>query len=250
MNFRSAGCFVTCLLAVLCGARAAAADDGSVEAELRQKTQALLDAVAPGDAAVWQRTLHDRVVHMDENGVVRDKQALLGELAPLPPGLAGRIEIDRFRATVHGDTAVTAYEMQESLDYHGQPLRTRFRALDTWLRTPDGWRLIAQHTGAVLKDPPSVRLARTELCAYEGVYSLTSAIKTTIRCDDDGLNSQRADRPAVKYSAEVRDVFFAAGQPRSRRIFTRDASGRVDGFVDRREGEDVRWKRTEGPPSH
>jgi hypothetical protein len=36
-------------------------------------------------------------------------------------------------------------------------------------------------------------------------------------------------------------VFFAAGQPRTRRIFVRDAAGRIVGFVDRREGEDVRW---------
>jgi hypothetical protein len=234
---------VLCLVAV---ATSSAGDTapGRVEEELRAMTQALLDAVAPGDVAPWRRTLHDRFVHVDENGVVRDKQALLGELTPLPAGLVGRIEVDRFRATLHGETAVTAYEMQEHLDYHGQPLRTRFRALDTWLRTPDGWRLIAQHTAAVLKDPPAVRLERRELCAYQGVYSLTAAITTTIRCEEDGLASRRADRPVVKYAAEVRDVFFAAGQPRSRRIFTRDASGRVDGFVDRREGEDVRWRRS------
>ena len=44
-------------------------------------------------------------------------------------------------------------------------------------------------------------------------------------------------------SKRLRDVFFVPGQPRTRRIFTRDAQGRVDGFVDRREGEDIRWTR-------
>jgi hypothetical protein len=48
----------------------------------------------------------------------------------------------------------------------------------------------------------------------------------------------------VKHSPELRDLFFVPGQPRTRRIFTRDAAGRVDGFVDRREGEDVRWRRS------
>ena len=62
---------------------------------------------------------------------------------------------------------------------------------------------------------------------------------------DDGLISQRPDRPETKYQAEIRDVFFVAGQPRTRRIFTRDGNGRVTGFVDRREGEDVRWTRSE-----
>ena len=239
---------VVCTLVLALGPGIPAASGQSpapvpVEVELRERTQELMDAVAPGEATAWQRYLHDRFVQMDENGVVRDKQALLRELTPLPAGLVGRIEVDRFSATVNGDTAVTAYEIQEYLDYHGQPLRTRFRSLDTWLSTPAGWRLVGQHTAAVLKDPPSARLSRQELCAYAGVYSLTPTISTTIRCEGDGLSSQRGDRPVAKYSAEVRDVFFAAGQPRTRRIFTRDASGQVNGFVDRREGEDVRWTR-------
>jgi hypothetical protein len=87
-----------------------------LEGELRRSTQELLDAVAPGDAAVWRRHLHDDFVHMDENGMVRSKQELLKELTPLPTGLVGRIEVDRFRVAVHGSTAVTAYEMQEYLD--------------------------------------------------------------------------------------------------------------------------------------
>ena len=95
----------------------------------------------------------------------------------------------------------------------------------------------------MLKDPPAVRLTQRELCEYAGVYSLTPAIRTTIRCVEAGLTSERADRPLARYSAELRDLFFVPGQPRTRRIFTRDAAGRVDGFVDRREGEDVRWTR-------
>lgn len=134
--------------------------DPRVEAELRRLTQELLDAVAPGRVEVWDRLLHESVVHVDENGVVRDKPALLRELHPLPAGLIGRIEVDRFQVVLHGGTAIVANEMQESLDYHGQSLRTRFRSVDTWLQTPRGWRLVAQHITAVLKDPPAVRWNR------------------------------------------------------------------------------------------
>jgi Domain of unknown function (DUF4440) len=216
----------------------------NVEADLRRVTQELMDAIAPGRVDVWRRYLHEKMLHLDENGVVRDKEAFLKELTPLPDGLIGRIEIDRFRLSIEGDLAVAAVEIQEYLDYHGQHLRTRFRFLDTWVRTSDGWRLIAEHTAAVLKDPPAVRLTREELCGYAGVYQLTPKITTTVRCTDAAIISERTDRPAVTYLPEVRDVFFAAGQPRSRRVFLRDANGRVIGFADRREGEDVRWTRT------
>jgi ketosteroid isomerase-like protein len=226
-------------------AEVAGGDTTAVEAELRALTQELLDAVAPGRVEVWERILAEDLVHLDENGVVRDKAALLAEIRPLPAGLVGRIEVDRFRVEVNGDTAIAAVELQESLDYHGQPLRTRFRSLDSWRRTPQGWRLAGQHVAAVLADPPAIELPREDLCAYSGVYSLTPAIATVVRCTNTGLTGERPDRPATDYLPEVRDVFFAPGQPRSRRLFTRDASGRVDGFVDRREGEDVRWTRVE-----
>ncbi len=215
----------------------------SVEVELRKIVQEMLDAVAPGNVAVWQRYLHERVIHVDENGTVRTKAALLAEFSPLPPGLVGRIAVDRFNIQTHGDIAVVAYELQEHLHYHGQILRSRFRASDTWLRTAEGWRLLAEQVNAVLKDPPSVKLTQQQLCAYNGSYAMTAEITATIRCTQGGLTMERSGRKPAQYLAEVADVFFVPGQPRTRRIFVRDAQGKVVGFVDRREGEDVRWNK-------
>jgi hypothetical protein len=231
-------------LAVACAAPARIAQPRRADdiAELRRITQEMMDAVAPGHADVWRRYLHPRVVYVDENGAVRSKQEILRELTPLPSGLVGRIEVDRFEAQIHGDVAVVANELQEFLDYHGQPLRSRFRNADTWLRTPSGWRLILRQTSAVLQDPPAVALTRDQLCAYNGTYALTEAISGTVTCAPDGLVFERPGRPAVAYRPELLDVFFVPGQPRTRRIFLRDARGVVIGFVDRREGEDVRWR--------
>ncbi len=231
------------MLVTLIFATFGAAAQSAAEADLRRIAQEMLDAVAPGNAEVWQRYLHERVIHVDETGTVRTKKELLAQFSPLPPGLVGRIAIDRFKIETHGDIAVVAYEIQEHLDYHGQILRSRFRINDTWLKTQQGWRLLAEQVAAVLKDPPSVKLTQQQLCEYSGSYSLTAEINTTIHCTPDGLTAERSDRPPARYLAEVADVFFVAGQPRTRRIFVRDAAGKVVGFVDRREGEDVRWQR-------
>jgi len=211
------------------------------ETELRRMTQELLDAIAPGHVEVWQRYLHERMTHVDETDTVRNKAELLDTLQPLPKGLVGSIAIDSFKAEIEGDVAFVTHEDQEHLDYFGQVLRSRFRSTDTWLRTADGWRLFGEHTMAVLKDPPSIALTPRQLCEYNGSYALTPDIVANVRCEQDGLTVERTGRPAAKYFAEAPDVFFAAGQPRTRRIFVRDAAGRIVGFVDRREGEDVRW---------
>ena len=214
--------------------------------EVLAKTQALVDAVAPGNKAPWNEDLDQSFIQMDENGAVRSKEELLREIEPLPAGLVGHIKVENFRVRQTGALAVAAYELQESLDYRGQPLHTRFRSLDTWLRTKQGWRLMAQHTAAVLKDPPAIKLSQDELCAYSGRYQLTPEIQTSIKCVADGLEAERAGRPSVTYRPEVRDLFFAPGQPRSRRIFQRGPDGSVVSFVDRREGEDIRWVRIAG----
>lgn len=225
---------------------AAPHSDAALERELRRRTQELMDAVAPGKKEVWEKYLHPRHLSLDENGTVYDKAAIVAEIQPLPAGLVGRIEVDKFRLERKGDTAVVVAEVQEYLDYHGQQLRTRFRFLDTWLREAGDWLLLARHTAAVLKDPPAIPLTVAELGEYAGRYRLTAEIATTLRVATEGeagLVSERTGRPAVNYRPEVKDLFFAPGQPRSRRLFERDAQGRVVAFRDRREGEDIRWVR-------
>jgi len=220
------------------------AQEAAPDAEaLKVATQALLDAVGTGNKDVWDAYVDDSVVHVDENGIRRTKAELLAELAPLPLGLSGSLKIASFEAQVTNDIAVTFHEDQEQLDYHGQPLHARFRSVDTWKRTNKGWRLIATHVAAVQRDPPSVQLPPRDLCEFNGVYQLTPEIAATLSCDRGQLRVGRLGRPDAYYLAETRDIFFEAGKPRVRRIFERDAQGRVTGFVDRREGEDIRWRR-------
>lgn len=217
--------------------------DMSIAQELRMHTQRLLDAIAPGDVAVWDDLLDADVIQVDENDVVRRKPEILAALKPLGPGLIGHLEIDEFRVARSGDVAVVSHEDNETLDYHGQMLLSRFRATDTWHRTSRGWRLLGSQVLAVQKDPPSVMLDTTTLCGYAGTYTMAADVVDTIRCSGDHLTVIRAGGPEREFKAEVKDVFFQPGAPRTRRIFNRDADGHVTGFVDRREERDIVWTR-------
>src|SRR5882757_2278735 len=87
-------------------AMASTSPDPKVVSELRGKTQALLDAIAPGDVKVWDRLLEADAIQVDENDVVRRKKEILADLKPLGPALTGRLAIDDFRVVQHGDLAV------------------------------------------------------------------------------------------------------------------------------------------------
>ncbi|HKA89254.1 MAG TPA: DUF4440 domain-containing protein [Haliangiales bacterium] len=214
-----------------------------VEPVLQAATQALMDAVAKGDAAVWDRTLAADMVYTAEDGAVKDKAALLAELQPLPPGITGTIEVIEFRARDYGDFAVATWVADEHEVYFGHPIHAQYRTTDTWRRTPGGWRLVATQIMALLIDPPAIELPAARLDEYVGTYALTDAIAYTIRRDGNALIGRRGTGKEQALAVEASDVLFVPGQPRSRKIFLRGRDGKVTGFVDRREGRDVPWTR-------
>jgi hypothetical protein len=220
-----------------------AANDPRLAAELKARTQALLDAVAPGNKAPWAAALDKDLISVNENNEVVTKDELLKQLEPLPPGLNGSIKVTEFQLQRHGDVAVATYIADETLDYHGQILRTKFRTTDTWHRTNAAWTIISSMTLAVLNDPPSVRLPDAKLAEYAARYELTPQIHYVIRAEAGHLFGQRDGGKEAELKAEAPDLFFVAGAPRSRKVFYRDSTGKVIGFGDRREGQDIRWRR-------
>ena len=220
-----------------------AAADPTVDL-LRKKDQALLDAIAPGDRKVWEAALASDAVYVDENGVTLDRAEFLKQLDPLPAGASGNLRIDTYSAHVSGDLATVIHTDNEEENYHGQMLKARYLMTETWRLENGGWKLHMVHAYAVLKDPPAVGLPAKGMQEYAGTYSGGKDLQYVIQWDGEQLVGGRAGRSLTPLRVEVRDVLFVAGQPRTRKIFQRDATGVVTGFVDRREGEDLKWERS------
>ena len=229
---------------LLASAPAVTADDPALAAALQAKTQAMADAIATGDKAVWLAATDPALVFVSENNEVMTRDALLKDFAPLPAGLVGSIKVTDYKLQRHGDSAVATYIADESLDYHGQLIKTQFRTTDSWHEVAGKWTMVSSMTLAVLKDPPAIALPAAKLADYAGRYDLTNAIHYTIRVDGSRLLGARDGGKEVELKAEAADLFFVPGAPRSRKVFFRDASGKVTGFADRREGNDIVWRRT------
>lgn len=225
-------------------AAASAQTPQEVERLLRDKDQALLDAIAPGDTKTWDAAMAPGAVYVDENGEIIARDEFLKQLTPLPAGASGNIKISAYRLELHGDVAIVVHTDDEDENYHGQKLTARYLTTETWQKSGPDWKLLSVHTYAVLRDPPAIMLNAAALDAYTGKY-VAGDLTYTIRREDDHLVGARQGRPPVELNAEVLDVFFVKGQPRSRKIFQRDSNGQVSGFSDRREGVDVVWKKLE-----
>jgi hypothetical protein len=213
---------------------------------LQAKDQALLDSIAGGDKKLWEQALAADAVIVDESGAVMDRAEYLKTVEPLPPGISGSIKISSFSAHVSGDLATVVHTDDEVENFHGQVLNAQYLMTETWQREENEWKLHLLHVYAMLKDPPAISLAPEALKQYEGRYRASADLLYVIQWDGKQLVGGRDGRALKPLQVEVRDVLFVAGQPRIRKIFQRDATGKVTGFFDRRESWDLIWSR-EGP---
>jgi hypothetical protein len=214
----------------------------TTSATLERATQALVDALAPGERAVWEHYADSSLTYVTEDNEVKSRAQLLDEMKPLPAGSSGWIVVQEFRCTDFGTFAVTTYLMDEHETIEGHELHARYRESDTWHATAQGWRLVAAQVNAIPQDPPRGEVASV-LADYAGVYNLSTITRQTIRQDGDHLVAERPGRTPQLLIPESGDVFFTPGHPRTRRIFLRGPDGRVVGFADRREGIDLVWTR-------
>lgn len=75
-------------------------------------------------------------------------------------------------------------------------------------------------------------------------YDAGEGVAVKITRVGDGIASSTNGGPPVVMKPELKDVFFLPGQPQLRRLFERDSSGRVVGYINRLAGQDLRARRT------
>jgi ketosteroid isomerase-like protein len=236
----ASGWLSSCVLVL--GALSAQAQSAD-ESALRALDQKLLDAIADGGLQLYSQTLAPEAMSVDENGAIQDCVEFLKQLQPMAAGVSGSLKMVTHKAQIFGDFATVIHTDDEVENYHGQTLHAQYLTTETWTKRAGHWQLLLLHVAALAHTPTAVRLSPRELEAYPGRYTAGTDLVYVVTLKEGHLEGGRPGRTASRLDAEVRDVFFIEGQPRVRKIFERDASGKVSGFVDRREGGDLVWKK-------
>ncbi len=180
---------------------------------------------------------------MNEDGSVGHKNDILEGTTPPPPGISRALRQTAWQFELHGNVAVTSFTDVLNQNFHGQPFHEKFRSTEVWLDEQDGWRMISSQTMALPEDPPAITLPTGALDDYVGTYKAGPDVIYQIARKGNELTGALDGNPAVAMKVELRDVLFTPGQPRLRKIFERDASGKITGFASRREGHDLIVKR-------
>lgn len=212
------------------------------QAELLHRTQQLYDSLPAGDRKPWQTWYADDAMVYDEKGRAMDKKALVADVEPLPAGYSGIIKVVQPHTTFAPGVAVLAYACDETETIFGQELHARYHSVDTWLYRNGSWQIAVSQTMRYYEDPRLGTTDTARLNDFTGAYELALGNRRIVLRDGNNLFVQRNNGAKVMLVPESGDLFFRAGVE-GRILFHRDVSGKVDALYDRRNNEDVIWKR-------
>jgi hypothetical protein len=244
MSFR---CVVSLLFLVVAGAAVAAqanpqTDAAIDEAELVRRTQQIYDAIPPGDHAPARSYYAEDAMVYDEKGRAMNKKAVLDDLQPMPAGYSGVIKVVHPHTTFAPGVAVLAYDCDETETIFGQELRARYHSVDTWLYREGKWQIAASQTMRYYEDPAVGATDAAHLDDFTGVYELAPGTRRIVAREGNDIYVQRGTGAKVKLVPESGDLFFRAGVE-GRMLFHRNAAGKVNALYDRRNNEDVVWRK-------
>lgn len=212
--------------------------------QLRDKivatTQALMDAVGEGRKDVWQRTLADDAVIIDEFGRIQHKREAVDALRPFPPGFSGSIEVRDAHVQQYGDTAVLQAEAYERESVFGQKLVVRYLMLITYVKQDDTWKLVGYQDVTLPTPPPKLDVPGLQLADYAGNFRYGPDRAWSVRVRDGVLGyTTKAGGSFNRLDPIARDVFMGTDDEKNLLIFRRDGAGHVTGLIERRKFNDL-----------
>jgi hypothetical protein len=216
-------------------------DPPITEQELVRRTQELYDAVSAGNQAPWKQYFADDCIFSDEKGRTMDKNKLVADITPLPTGYSGVIKLDHVQSRIYDDVAVLSYDANEAETIFSQKLSARYHITDTWLRRNGSWQIVASQAHRYYEDPALGKLDPKKFADFVGTYQLAPGQIRTVLSEGDSLFVERNGKKD-QLLPETSDLFFRKGVE-GRILFRYDKDGKVEALIDRRNNEDVVWRK-------
>lgn len=210
--------------------------------DLVRRTQELYDSIVSGNQTPWKKYFADDSTFSDEKGRTLDKQKLVADITPLPKGYSGVIKIDNVISRIIGDTAVLSYDLNETETIFGQNLKARYHVTDTWLRRNGQWQIIASQAHRYYEDPAIGKADEKKFPDFIGTYELAPGQSRLVSVEGENLFIERKGKKEQLFP-ETSEIFFRKGVE-GRILFHYGPTGAVDSLIDRRNNEDVVWKKT------
>ena len=153
----------------------------------------------------------------------------------------GRSSFEHVQSRILDPVAVLSYDANETETIFGQKLSARYHITDTWLRGNGNWQIVASQAHRYYEDPAPGKADPKKFADFIGTYELASGQIRTVLSEGGSLFVERNGK-RDQLSPETSDLFFRKGIE-GRILFRYDKNGKVDALIDRRNNEDVVWRK-------
>lgn len=239
---RMAACLVGATMA--CAQLHAQAVPTALSQQIVKITQDLMDGIGNGDKALWQRTLTDDALIVDEFGRMQSKKEMVDSLRPFPAGFSGSIQIRQPRLRQYGDTVILQAEGYEQETVFGQSLVVRYINLMTYVKRDGAWKLAGYEAVTLPTPPPRLDVAGLKLDDYVGSYRYAPDRAWTFTVNNGVLGYvTKPGRPFIALDPIAKDVFMGTDDERNLLVFRHDAQGHVTELIERRKFNDLHLQR-------
>src|SRR5688572_30022598 len=99
------------------------------------------------------------------------------------------------------------------------------------------WKKVSMQLFEIPKNPPPINLDTAILNRHAGNYALSAEMNCTVYVENGKLFVRKMNQQPVELQPETEAVFFRKGDGRVNVIFFNDR------MIERREGEDLVWKK-------
>ena len=209
--------------------------------ELMRDAQELFDAAAVGNQEPWKKYFADDCLFFDEKGRNFTKAQLIADIQPLPKGYSGKITVEKPKSLIHGETAILSYDINETETVFGQNLKARYHVTDTWLRRNNVWQIAASQAFRYYEDPAIGTIDKAKLQNFVGTYELAPGQTRIVSIEGDHLILERNGKRETLLP-EASEIFFR-NSVEGRILFRADDNGKIDALIDRRNNEDIVWRK-------
>lgn len=238
---------LACLAVLQAPALHAAEPPAALRDQLVAITQAWVDALPSGKQDVWQHTLADDAVLVDEFGRIQHKKDAVASLQPFPAGFSGSIELRDPHVQQYGDTALLCVEEYERETVFGQKFVVRYQSLLTFVKQDGTWKLAGYEDVTIPTPPPKLAVGGLVLADYTGNYRYGPDRAWSVSVKDGALGYvTKAGRRFNRIEPIARDVFMGTDDERNLLIFRRDGAGHVTELIERRKFNDLHLARETG----
>lgn len=232
------------------GAQAQVTPSPDLVAWFQRTEQALMNAIAPGDKAPWERVMDPGCVATTEEGQLLTRVQFLADLRPMPAGLSGGITVKELTVQEVPGLAVVRFLADEWQTVFGQRLTTAYRITDVFRRFGDDWKMVASHASVVTRDPPEQEVSTAGWPGLVGHYRLSpGSWELTVELRDGALYGGRGNRDTLRRLIPLAPNVFVRSGGLGEWIFVTDERGRATRIVQFRKFEPLVWSRVDASES-